>query len=104
MKQSESITESVPPIDMLSTCFQSFPVALVQIIRIWKGEGECLTKTCHSIEFKYLQNKKWQKQAVKSARVKKSHSRQYQHMSKIMRLDWSKTAKQFSANSRGKFL
>ena len=25
------------------------------------------------LEFKYLQNKKWQKQAVKSARIKKSY-------------------------------
>ena len=28
MEQSESITESVPPIDTLSTCFGNFPVAL----------------------------------------------------------------------------
>ena len=28
MKLSESITESVPPRDTISTCFQSFPVAL----------------------------------------------------------------------------
>ena len=29
---------------------------------------------------------------------------QQHHVSQIMRLDWSKTAKQFSVNSRGKFL
>ena len=33
----------------------------------------------------------------------KKQSRQY-HLSKITRLDWSKTAKQFSVNSRGKFI
>ena len=35
----------------------------------------CLTKTLsYILEFKYPQNKKWQKQAVKNARIKKSFS------------------------------
>ena len=35
------------------------------------------------LEFKYLQNKKWQKQAVKSARIKKSYRTYYFHFTQI---------------------
>ena len=35
------------------------------------------------LEFKYLQTKKWQKQAVKSARVKKSYRTYYFHFTQI---------------------
>ena len=31
------------------------------------------------LEFKYLQNKKWQKQAIKNARIKKSYRTYYFH-------------------------
>ena len=44
----------------------------VQIIRIWKG-SRMSDKNLAILEFKYLQNKKWYKQAVKSARIKKSY-------------------------------
>ena len=35
-------------------------------------EAEC-DKNLVILEFKYLQDKKWQKQAVKSAKIKKSY-------------------------------
>ena len=35
------------------------------------------------LKFKYLQNKKWQKQAVKSARIKKSYRTYYFHFTQI---------------------
>ena len=41
-------------------------------------EAECLTKKLVIFEFKYLQNKKRQKQAVKNTRIKNSY-RTYPH-------------------------
>ena len=35
------------------------------------------------LEFKDLQNKKWQKQAAKSARIKKSYRTYYFHLTQI---------------------
>ena len=35
-------------------------------------EAECLMKNL-SLEFKYLQNKKWYKQSVKGTRIKKNY-------------------------------
>ena len=40
---------------------------IVQIIRIWKWKHNVM------LEFTYLKNKKWWKQAVKSARIKKNY-------------------------------
>ena len=36
-------------------------------------EAECLTKKFVTLEFKYFQNQKWQKQAAKSNRIKKNY-------------------------------
>ena len=51
----------------------------VQIIRIWKWKQNS-DENFVLLEFKYLQNKKWLKQAVNSARTKKSY-RTYWHFS-----------------------
>ena len=49
--------------------------AAARLLRSFKfGNGNRMSdKNLAILEFKYRQNKKWQKQAVKSARIKKSY-------------------------------
>ena len=69
------------------------------------GNGSRMSDKNHVIlEFKYLQNKKWQKQAVKSARIKTSYRTYYFHFTQLTDKNWQFSFKNWQFSTFTMFL